>query len=84
MNNGLLPAMKAPVKVPKGLDTAVFGQWKIANNRDAIVPYLDWATPTMYNTITASIQKLLAGKSDPGKFVGEVQSDYGKFHKGGG
>jgi raffinose/stachyose/melibiose transport system substrate-binding protein len=84
VNNGLLPAMRAPVKVPKGIDTQVYSWWKIANSRDAIVPYLDWATPTMYNTITASIQKLLAGKSDPGKFVSEVQSDYGKFHKGGG
>jgi raffinose/stachyose/melibiose transport system substrate-binding protein len=84
VNNGLLPAMKASVKVPKGIDAQVFATWKVANAKDAIVPYLDWATPTMYNTITASIQKLLAGKSDASKFVGEVQSDYGKFHKGGG
>ena len=26
--------------------------WKKANETDAIVPYLDWATPTMYDTIT--------------------------------
>jgi raffinose/stachyose/melibiose transport system substrate-binding protein len=83
VKNGQLPAMKASVKVPKGLDTEVFATWKAANAKDAIVPYLDWATPTMYNTITASIQKLLAGKSTPAKFVGEVQSDYAKFHKGG-
>jgi hypothetical protein len=38
----------------------------------------------MYDTITASVQKLMAGKSTPAKFVAEVQSDYSKFHKGGG
>jgi raffinose/stachyose/melibiose transport system substrate-binding protein len=84
VKNGLLPAMKASVKVPKGIDTEVYATWKLANAKDAIVPYLDWATPTMYDTITASIQKLIAGKSTPASFVSEVQSDYAKFHKGGG
>jgi raffinose/stachyose/melibiose transport system substrate-binding protein len=80
---GQLPAMKGTVKVPAGLDTEVYRAWTTANARDAIVPYLDWATPTMYDTITASIQKLMAGKSTPAKFVDEIQSDYSKFHKGG-
>jgi raffinose/stachyose/melibiose transport system substrate-binding protein len=80
---GQLPAMKGKVKVPAGLDTEVYRAWTTANARDAIVPYLDWATPTMYDTITASVQKLMAGKSTPAQFVDEVQSDYAKFHKGG-
>ena len=81
---GQLPAMKGKVKVPAGLDTEVYRAWTTANVRDAIVPYLDWATPTMYDTITASVQKLMAGRSTPRQFVDEVQSDYSKFHKGGG
>ena len=81
---GQLPAMNGKVKVPAGLDTEVYRAWTTANARDAIVPYLDWATPTMYDTITASIQKLMARKSTPAKFVDEIQSDYAKFHKGGG
>ena len=81
---GQLPAMKGKVKVPAGLDTEVYRAWTTANVRDAIVPYLDWATPTMYDTITASVQKLMAGRSTPAAFVDEVQSDYSKFHKGGG
>ena len=76
--------MNGKVKVPAGLDTEVYRAWTTANARDAIVPYLDWATPTMYDTITASIQKLMARKSTPAKFVDEIQSDYAKFHKGGG
>jgi raffinose/stachyose/melibiose transport system substrate-binding protein len=83
VSSGQLPAMKGSVKVPTGLDTEVYRAWTTANSRDAIVPYLDWATPTMYDTITASIQKLMAGKSTPAKFVDEIQSDYSKFHKGG-
>jgi raffinose/stachyose/melibiose transport system substrate-binding protein len=80
---GQLPAMKGKVRVPKGLDTEVYRAWTTANARDAIVPYLDWATPTMYDTITASIQKLMAGRSTAAQFVGEIQSDYAKFHQGG-
>jgi len=81
-NAGLLTATKAKVKVPRGLDTEVYNAWTKANGTDAIVPYLDWATPTMYDTITAAIQELLGGKATPSSFAGTVQSDYAKFHQG--
>jgi raffinose/stachyose/melibiose transport system substrate-binding protein len=78
---GQLPAMRGKVKVPAGLDTEVYAAWTAANNRDAIVPYLDWATPTMYDTITAEVQKLLARRTTPARFADAIQSDYSKFHK---
>jgi raffinose/stachyose/melibiose transport system substrate-binding protein len=80
-NNGQLTSSKAKVKVPPGLDAEVFIAWSKANRQDAIVPYLDWATPTMYDTITAAIQELIAGKTTPSSFAKTVQSDYSKFHK---
>jgi raffinose/stachyose/melibiose transport system substrate-binding protein len=79
-NNGQLTATKYKVKVPGGLDSAVYAQWVKANKLDAIVPYLDWATPTMYDTSTAAIQELLAGKKSPSQFVDTIQNDYKKFH----
>ncbi len=81
-DNGNLSATKAKVKVPSGIDTEVFNAWNKANSTDAIVPYLDWATPTMYDTITAAIQELLAGKVTPQAFASKVNSDYSKFHNG--
>ncbi len=81
-NNGQVTATKAKVKVPSGLDTEVYAAWTKANRTDAIVPYLDWATPTMYDTITAAIQKLMAGKATPSSFAKTIQSDYSKFHSG--
>jgi raffinose/stachyose/melibiose transport system substrate-binding protein len=80
--NGVLTASNARVKVPAGLYSDVNNQYTRANIRDAIVPYLDWSTPTMYDTITAAIQELLAGKKTPTQFVDTVQSDYAKFHSG--
>jgi raffinose/stachyose/melibiose transport system substrate-binding protein len=69
------------VKFPAGLDTEVNNAWTKANKQDAVVPYLDWATPTMYDTITAAIQELIGGKKTPSSFAQTVQSDYSKFHK---
>jgi raffinose/stachyose/melibiose transport system substrate-binding protein len=80
-NNGQLTATKARVRVPSGLDTEVYKALVKANAQDAVVPYLDWATPTMYDTITAAIQKLMAGKDTPSSFAKTVQSDYSSFHK---
>jgi raffinose/stachyose/melibiose transport system substrate-binding protein len=81
-DNGQLTASKAPVTVPSGLDTEVYDAWTNANAADAIVPYLDWATPTMYDTSTAKIQELMASKDTPRAFVEAIQSDYAKFHSG--
>jgi raffinose/stachyose/melibiose transport system substrate-binding protein len=80
---GQLTATKAKVKVPSGIDTEVYNAWTKANQQDAIVPYLDWATPTMYDTLTAAIQELMAGKKTPQAFTSTVNSDYSKFHQGG-
>jgi raffinose/stachyose/melibiose transport system substrate-binding protein len=81
-DNGQLTASTAEVTVPEGLDTEVYDEWTRANDEDAIVPYLDWATPTMYDTITAAIQELLGGQTTPEAFVETVQADYEKFHSG--
>jgi raffinose/stachyose/melibiose transport system substrate-binding protein len=81
-DNGNVTATKASVKVPAGIDTEVFNAWTNANKQDAVVPYLDWATPTMYDTITAAIQELLAGKATASSFAATVNSDYSKFHNG--
>ena len=77
---GNLPATNADVTVPSGLDTEVYDAFTKAKDSDAIVPYLDWATPTMYDTVTAAVQELMAKKDTPDSFVGTIQSDYEKFH----
>jgi raffinose/stachyose/melibiose transport system substrate-binding protein len=80
---GLLSATTAEVTVPEGIDTEVYDAWTRANEEDAIVPYLDWATPTMYDTSTAAIQELLAKKTTPDEFAATIQEDYAKFYSGG-
>ena len=49
-----------------------------ANDKDALVGYLDGPTPRMYDVLSASLQDLIAGKATPEKFAKTVQSDYAK------
>jgi len=46
---------------------------------NGIVPYEDWATPTFYNTLTASIQELMGMRITPQEFVSKVEEDYSEF-----
>ena len=42
------------------------------------MPYLDYATPTMYDTIGAALQDLLAKKATAA-VPGQLEADYSKF-----
>ena len=46
---------------------------------DALVPYLDYATPTMADTLGAALQDLLAKKATPEEFLETVEKDYSDF-----
>jgi raffinose/stachyose/melibiose transport system substrate-binding protein len=79
VDTGNLPAMPTDEKptTPAGKD--VFAAWKTLSDANGMVPYLDYATPTFYDDITAAVQRLLAGRVTPGDFVGGLQDDYEKF-----
>jgi raffinose/stachyose/melibiose transport system substrate-binding protein len=47
-----------------------------------LTPYLDWASPTMGDTMFAGLQKLTANKLTPAEFTADVQKDWSKAHPG--
>jgi raffinose/stachyose/melibiose transport system substrate-binding protein len=49
------------------------------SDANGMVPYLDWATPTFYDTTTAAIQELMADRITPQEFVTRIQADYSEF-----
>ena len=55
----------------------VFEAWRTLAEADGLVPYLDYATPTFYDTITAEVQRLMAGRRSPDEFTQALQDDYG-------
>lgn len=79
-DNGNLPVVEtAEQKAPDALGTDVFTAFGTVSKDDGLVPYLDWATPTMGDTLGATLQDLLAKKATPEKALEALQKDYGDF-----
>ena len=62
---------------------AVTAQLKTAWDRiaadDGLIYYQDWATDTMFDTLTSSLQELVGNRITPEDFVSTVQDDWAKF-----
>jgi raffinose/stachyose/melibiose transport system substrate-binding protein len=79
---GMLPAMVLPED--SKMDTNnLFGDtlnaWNTINKGNAVGHYIDWATPTFYDTLVAELQKLLGGISTPANFTEAVEADYSAY-----
>lgn len=79
---GLVPAMPLPedVQLEEGsLFADTVNAWNRINQDDGVGHYIDWASPTMYDTLVAELQKLFGKESDPAAFTAAVQADYAAF-----
>ncbi|HEX6517234.1 MAG TPA: extracellular solute-binding protein [Nocardioidaceae bacterium] len=56
--------------------------WEKLSSANGLVPYLDYSTPTFYDTITSSLQSLVGGQMSPEEFAKSLQADYDRFHQG--
>lgn len=59
----------------------ITSNYKSISSSNSITPYLDYATPTFYDTITAAMQDLVAGKASPEQYTKTLQDDYAGFVK---
>jgi raffinose/stachyose/melibiose transport system substrate-binding protein len=80
---GNLPAMDTDAKPEGALAGEVQEAWFALAEQEGMIPYLDYATPTFYDEITAAIQRLLAGRMKPAEFTQGVQDGYAKFTEKG-
>jgi raffinose/stachyose/melibiose transport system substrate-binding protein len=77
---GNLPAMPVDeAAIPPGLPAEVFEAWGRLREADGLIPYLDYATPTFYDDITAGLQELLAGRQAPAEFTAAMQESMEEF-----
>ncbi|GAA2010504.1 extracellular solute-binding protein [Nakamurella flavida] len=81
LENGNLPAVVPADYTPAAgsLESDVISTWNTVNETNGLVPYLDYATPTFYDTITAAVQELVAGQYTPQQFADTLQADAAKF-----
>jgi raffinose/stachyose/melibiose transport system substrate-binding protein len=75
---GFVPAMPVPAGIidPDSLQGQVLAVWERVNEADAIGHYLDWATPSMYDTITGAIQELMVGRVTVDEFLERLEADF--------
>ena len=56
-------------------------QWIEVMDSGVPVPYMDWSTPTFYNTLSAAVTELASNRLTPQAFASRLQADYGAFVK---
>lgn len=77
VDGGMIPLLHSDVSVPSTmgtLTTEVAGAAAIGTS-DGFVPYFDWSSPTMLNTITQKMQEMYAGKATPQQLVDAVDAN---------
>ncbi|MFF4117697.1 ABC transporter substrate-binding protein [Streptomyces sp. NPDC001714] len=82
VQNGTMPLLhdvKAPGGDPLLADDVAIAQ-SISRNGTS-VPYLDWATPTLYTTINTSMQSMLAGRTPQEAVVTAAERDATAYAK---
>jgi raffinose/stachyose/melibiose transport system substrate-binding protein len=80
-----VPAMPLPegTEVEEGsLFADTVAAWNRINEDDGVGHYIDWATPTFYDTIVAELQKLFGMQTTPEELAANVQQDYAAFLAG--
>ena len=73
----LAPSVKLPTSNPEFADEVANANLVTTHNSG--VPYLDWATPTLFNTITVQMSEVLGGKTSVSAAISAVQADDAKF-----
>ena len=83
VQNGTMPLLHPDVKAPAGdplfSDDVAISQQVTADGTS--VPYVDWSTPTLLNTINTTMQDMLAGKSTPDAVVSAAKKNDDAFVK---
>lgn len=79
---GNLPVVGGDPASAEGVAADVLDAWATAGEEDALVPYLDYATPDFYDLITAQVQQLGGGSVTVDEFLGTLEDEYTSFVDG--
>ncbi len=79
---GNLPVVGGSPESADGVASDVLAAWTTAGDEDALVPYLDYATPDFYDLITAQVQELGNGSVSEEEFLQTLEDEYTSFVSG--
>ncbi|MFJ8895183.1 ABC transporter substrate-binding protein [Leifsonia sp. NPDC102414] len=81
VDHGFLPLLHSDLSIPSGnpeLASEITAQQAL-DKGNGYVPYFDWSTPTMLDTIGGQLQQLFAGQVTPQQLGEAGQKDYDAF-----
>jgi raffinose/stachyose/melibiose transport system substrate-binding protein len=79
-DEGNLPIIEASQQqLSAPLQEEAFAAWDAVTGGDGLLPYLDYATPNSYDLLTAQVQALMAGETEPSEFLESLQAEYEGF-----
>jgi raffinose/stachyose/melibiose transport system substrate-binding protein len=77
---GRIPASAGSVGTPGDAVTQqLTDAWNAIAEDDGLIYYQDWASDTMYDTLTGTLQELIGGRTTPEDFVATIQEDWATF-----
>lgn len=77
---GNMPVVETAEHLPEdGLLADIFNAYGEVVESGALVPYLDWATPTMSDTIGQALQGFMGGQLDVEQLLETLEADYAEF-----
>jgi len=79
VSEGGLPAMPFDYQGDSSFTKSVFDAWSEAVERDAVVPYIDFAATNLLDVLTAASQELVGGQITPEQFAKDIQAQYEQF-----
>jgi raffinose/stachyose/melibiose transport system substrate-binding protein len=79
-DNGRVPASAGSVGTPGDAITQQQSEvWTRISEDDGLIYYQDWASDTMYDTLTGTLQELIGSRTTPEDFVATIQEDWATF-----
>lgn len=83
-DTGNMPVNRTAELAPgSGVNAEIFEAFGTVSETGSLLPYLDWATPTMGDTLGAGLQDLIGGQATPEEFLEGLEADYSAFTQGG-
>jgi raffinose/stachyose/melibiose transport system substrate-binding protein len=80
-DNGRLPATGGAVgEAADALTAETAAAWNRIAEDNGLTFFQDWASDTMYNTMTSGLQELIGGRLTAAEYTAEVQEDWAEFH----
>lgn len=77
---GNMPVNNAAELAPaSGVQADVFKEFGRVTEEGALLPYLDYATPTFSDTLGSALQGLIDGQLSAEEFTKQLQADYSEF-----